>query len=140
MRRYLSHNRITCLKLVALGFIVAMLVALHCVVASVHAQSCSGTPPPPDTSHPIFRAGANVFVMYDSSLSQTQIDQARAGFQSWNAAGAVYFQDQNGVADASIYVTNGQLASNRASGESYQAGPDGTIETPTITLILLQRR
>ena len=71
--------------------------------------------------------------MYDSSLGQTQIDQARAGFQSWNSAGVVTFQDHNGAADAVLYVTNGTLPSHIASGESYHAGSDGYLESMTIT-------
>ena len=84
-------------------------------------------------SHPIFRPGSNVFVMYDVSLSQTQIDQARAGFQAWNAAGVVHFQDQDGNADVSIYVTNGGLSVYEASHEDYVAGSDGYLQTLIIT-------
>src|SRR6266404_6239598 len=79
----------------------------------VRSQSspCAGTPPPPDSSHPIFKAGANVFVIYDSSLSQAEISQARAGFDSWNTANnqngsGVHFQVQNANADSSIVISN----------------------------------
>jgi hypothetical protein len=134
-----SSKRIASPNKVAPILILALMLATCFATDSVRAQSspCSGTPPPTETSHPIFKKGANVFVMYDGSLSQTQIDQAKDGFESWNAANVqngsgIHFQDQNGTADASILITNGTLASSTVSGESFQAGADGYIQTMTI--------
>jgi len=137
--RFFSH--IDCLKIKKLGLIQTLTVvvstSLLVGVARPQSSPCTGTPPPTETSHPIFKAGANVFVMYDSSLSQTESDHSKAGFQSWNAANAqngsgVHFQDQDPNADVSVLVRNGTLASSTVSGESFSAGPDGTIQTMTI--------
>ena len=107
----------------------------------VKAQSspCSGTPPPTDTSHPIFKPGAKVFVQYDDSLSSTERTQALAALNSWTAANAqngshVTFEDQDGNADASVYITNGSLAPGIIGRETYNAGADGFIETMSLTI------
>ncbi|TMP99909.1 MAG: hypothetical protein E6L09_08155 [Verrucomicrobia bacterium] len=106
-----------------------------------HAQSspCQGTPPPVNTGQIIFKPGANVFVMYDTSLSQTQVDQSKAGMASWNSANVqngtgVHFQDNNSYADASILVSYGTRGNpDEIAWSTFSAGPDGFIETMTIT-------
>lgn len=127
----------------AITLTIAIAVLIFVGASQGYAQ-CTGATPPVDTSHAIFRAGATVWVQFDSSITSTdQRNQIMAGLNSWNDANdrngsGVFFQDHDTVGeippDAVVVFRNGSLAPGTVSQETYDSThPDGSIASMTIT-------
>jgi hypothetical protein len=143
MNSILAYSKISSHRLqTAITLTIAIAVLIFVGASPSYAQ-CTGATPPVDTSHAIFRAGATVWVQFDSSISTDQRNQIMAGLGSWNTANerngsGVFFQDHDTVgeipADAVVTFTNGTLAAGTVSRETYDSThPDGSIASMTIT-------